>query len=94
MTTIDDGGPAFPVECSYNGDGRAVGVQTGIAAGWETGMSLLDYFAAQALPSVISRCVPAERRDDESMEQMFARKAYAVAGAMLATRALLLQERK
>lgn len=50
------------------------------------GMTLRDYFAAHALPSVINKCVPHECQLGESMEQMFSRKAYLVADAMLAAR--------
>lgn len=42
--SIDDGGPAFPVET--NAEGR--GVQTSSRSGWETGMSLRDWFATYA----------------------------------------------
>ena len=91
----NDGGPAFPVE-TY-GDGR--GAQTSPATGWETGMSLRDYFAAQALASVIAKCVPEEcyfvdahRGVREPMEEMFARKAYGVADAMIARRAQISAE--
>lgn len=52
-----------------------------------TGMSLRDYFAAQAMPGVISAC----KQDTlhgigASREQHFAIKAYAIADAMLEAR--------
>ena len=53
-----------------------------------SGMTLRDYFAGQAIASVIVRCDPRERFGDETMEQMFARRAYSVADAMLQARAL------
>jgi hypothetical protein len=73
--------PAFPhMKCEGHRD-------------YAGGMSLRDYFAAQALPSVISNCVPMECQEGENMEQMFARKAYRVADAMLATRSVSSPER-
>jgi hypothetical protein len=52
---------------------------------FDVGMNLRDYFAAQALPAVIMKCGPAECASSvgETMEQMFARKAYGVADAMM-----------
>ena len=76
MQKIHDlGGPAFPVSIPGCGDN-----------GWH-GMMLRDWFASQALPSVINWCSPQERVEGESMQQMFARKAYQVADAMLQARA-------
>jgi hypothetical protein len=44
-------------------------------------MTLRDWFAGQALIAIVQKCVPLEYSDGEPMEQMFARKAYAVADA-------------
>lgn len=44
-----DGGPAFPVEVTQDADGKYAGVQTAPSAGWCTGVSVRDYFAAAAL---------------------------------------------
>lgn len=45
MTTIDDGGPAFPVpDFTYPSGQTQYGTQ---------GMSLRDWFAGQALPAII-----------------------------------------
>lgn len=45
-----DGGPAFPVQTGS--DGR--GIQTGPASGWETGLSVRDWFAGQALAGIVA----------------------------------------
>ena len=52
------------------------------------GMSLRDYFAGQALVSVIQVCANDLRESGigEPIEQMFARRAYMVADAMMAAR--------
>jgi hypothetical protein len=86
--SVKDGGPAFPVE-TY-GDGR--GMQTGPDSGWETGMTLRDYFAAQALSAIISgSAFPtihglADEAGVDSGEYM-ADAAYEYADAMLKARA-------
>lgn len=64
--------PAFPGKNSFGDD--------------EPGMSLRDYFAAVAVAACIERCVPHECEGGETMAEMFARKAYIVADAMLAER--------
>jgi hypothetical protein len=47
-------------------------------------MTMRNYFAAQALPSVIIQCANDARIDGETIEQMFARKSRRlVADAML-----------
>lgn len=68
-----DGGAAFPAcnEANVNGT---------------MGMSLRDYFAAKAMPSVIDNCRSDTLMDGESRAQMFARKAYEIADAMLEAR--------
>ena len=70
-----DGGPAFPHQDS--GD-----------TGTRPGMSLRDWFAGQALHSVILTCANDTREEGETRERMFAKKAYAIADAMLEARAL------
>lgn len=74
---IVDGGFAFPKSLDpYPSDG--VGYP---------GMTLRDYFAGQAVGQCIAKCVPYEcAGSDETMAQMFARKAYEVADAMIAAR--------
>ena len=74
-----DGGPAFP-------EAIAVGPAGDVYPGF-SGMTLRDWFAGQALAACIQKCVPQECNTGENMEQMFARKAFLVADAMLAVRA-------
>jgi hypothetical protein len=50
------------------------------------GMTLRDYFAGQALPSVILACVNDTVMPGENMTRMFARKSYEMADAMIAAR--------
>ena len=52
----------------------------------QDGMTLRDYFAAAALPSVMVLCARDTMLPGETMEQAFARKSLAVADAMLAAR--------
>ena len=76
-----DGGPAFPIgEPETLIDGT---VQNGFY-----GMSLRDWFAAQALPAIIQVCAGDTRGDGETIAQLFARKSYGIADAMLEARAL------
>lgn len=62
---------------------------TGCEPGY--GMTLRDHFAGQAIGAVIRQCAGDAAfgypEGIETMEQMFAAKAYAVADAMLAQRA-------
>lgn len=94
MSKIDDGGPAFPVECSWSGTGIE-GIQTGNATGFATGLSVLDYFAANAQQSVCATKVEGlgwklvgDRAYGEARwitnAEMQAEAAYRIAGAMLA----------
>ena len=81
-----DGGPAFPQpDLSGYGIGPAISSDGGTYL--VSGMSLRDWFAGQALAACIQKCVPQECNTGENMEQMFARKAFLVADAMLAARA-------
>ena len=50
------------------------------------GMSLRDYFAAHALPALIRVCVNDARRNDLSLQDYIAGRAYEMADAMLAMR--------
>jgi len=47
------------------------------------GMTLRDYFAAKALPSIVSSC---DWEDEECTVQSMAEDAYSLADAMLAER--------
>lgn len=80
MTKIDDGGPAFPTEPN---------TQPGFYV--HHGMSLRDYFAAQALPAVIAvtsagQHQPSVRDSDTHIIFAIARDAYLAADAMLKAR--------
>lgn len=61
------------------------------AYGAEPGMTLRDWFAGQAIGAVIRQCAGDAAfgypQGVESMEQLFAGKAFAIADAMLAERA-------
>lgn len=52
-----------------------------------TGMTLRDWFAGQALPSIIAACAgDTNARRAPSLEEYFAERAYTVADALLAER--------
>ena len=77
MSTIETGGPAFPVSTS-NEDGHQDGPNT-----WQfPGMSLRDYFAAKAMQGFLAQ-YGTWADEDFSGE---AAGAYRVADAMLAAR--------
>jgi hypothetical protein len=66
---IDNGGPAFPpFHDPKNHD---------------SGMSLRDYFAGQALPAVIVEWRDAQPSIHETWNQMVAGEAYGLADAMI-----------
>ena len=89
---INDGVSAFPVVDGYHEDGRH--------RGGESGMTLRDYFAGQALAQLIKREVREIRRDGRKMDcfgledsqevpwhtSHIASESYAIADAMLAYR--------
>lgn len=68
----DDGGPAFPAEGGYD---------SGLHP--NPGMSLRDWFAGQAIPTLINK---SEDRDGGWSVDTVAAGAYAVADAMLIAR--------
>lgn len=72
MTTINDGGPAFPC-VDHMGDGPQ-------------GMTLRDYFAAAALPAVIEWLAVRGRGESGWTKEDAAGHAYDVADAMLTAR--------
>lgn len=80
MSKISDGGPAFPgglYEPQHGGSNDREPMNDG--------MSLLDWFAGQALPGIVSR-IPKDRYP-HAMPWDAASMAYAVGAAMLAERA-------
>ena len=77
MSTINDGGPVFPL------------AEPGNCVSASEGMSLRDYFAAKAMQAMISK----HGREDDSpgffdfaTDESIARCAYIYADAMLAAR--------
>jgi len=77
-TKIDDGGPAFPI---------AYPVVDGQPGGGNDGMTLRGYFAAKALPEVLTIRSDALNAlsTDEKMKKI-GELAYLIADAMLAAR--------
>ena len=75
MSTIDDGGPAFP--CSFTGQREE-----------HHGMSLRDWLAGQAMAAIISKMSPQMVRREQGLERVrrIVRGAYDYADAMLAAR--------
>lgn len=74
---VSDGGPAFP---RHGGDGID-DPRNRIMSG---GMTLRAWFAGQALPTVVAVCVADTLEIGETREALFARRALAIADAMLA----------
>ena len=72
MTKHDNGGPAFPDPARASGHCM------------DTGMTMRDWFAGQALIGIINACAMDARVRGETSEMLFARKAYSVADAMIA----------
>ena len=76
MTKINDGGPAFPMATI---DGYT-----------QDGMTLRDYFAAQALPAYtkwsLDRPPNSTCDSEKTAAKHYARVAYVIADAMLAAR--------
>ena len=70
MSTINDGGPAFPLQS----------IGPDFAPGY-AGMTLRDYFAAKAMQGFCAREVSIECSADDIADD-----AYAIADAMLAAR--------
>lgn len=71
MSTIKDGGPAYPR--NYDADGH-------------NGMDLRDYFAAKAMQTFAMRLAPIGAAVNRSEETTVAQAAYQMADAMLAAR--------
>ena len=75
----NDGGPAFP-----QNDLSAYGM--GPSETSNSGMTAREWFAGQALPGVMALCAKDTRNPNETIEEMFSRKSYAIADAMIAAR--------
>lgn len=79
--TKSDGGAAFPFgEKRFDGGNHYLGKQ------YDPGMSLRDWYIGQSIGAVIIACKDDTREKGETHEQMFARKAAAVADALLSAR--------
>lgn len=79
MTTLNDGGLAFP---ALDDSGTGLCLR-------EPGMTLRDYFAAAALPAIVAAYVEANGRcvGTDHIHYNSAAHAYKMADAMLAERA-------
>jgi hypothetical protein len=77
MNWHDSGGAAFQIPHSNEPHAPCA----------EHGMTLRDWFAGKALVGVIDACKADTREPGETAGEMFARKSFAVADAMLAARA-------
>lgn len=88
---MDDGGPAFPVECAWVDGKLHDGVQTGNSTRWATGLSVRDYFAAKAMQGVLADSEfmahsVAGTTNETQWRANCAASFYAWADAMLAAR--------
>lgn len=90
MTTIEDGGPAFPTSIfatdgglGFEGEPLKPGKTT-----YYCGISMRDHFAAAAMPALLADyCESAQKVGfDEQWQMGVAMDAYAMADAMLAAR--------
>ena len=82
MADSDDGGPAFP--CPEVRDAQGNGITEGAS-----GMSLRDYFAGQALTTILGHAAglnDLHRKTGEDTSKIASVMAYAAADAMLAAR--------
>lgn len=81
MRSIDNGGPAFPTQLQSITADREVTNHEVIA-----GMSLRDYFAAKAMPSLLQICQNDAREEGLGYPEHIAACAYGIADAMLKVR--------
>lgn len=80
MSAHDDGGPAYPSRLPKNRDQH-------LLDNINSGMTLRDWFAGQALPACISSpCAPAWTHGSAEHHSQSAAAAYLMADAMLAAR--------
>lgn len=77
----NDGGPAFPIN---RNDFRQDG--TMVATTWDTGMSLRDWFAGQALMGLLACPGTSSGLTPEGALTQFAERSYEFSDAMLEAR--------
>lgn len=77
---IDDGGPAFSIAYQHVDTDGSIHTQR------YPGMSLLDWFAGQALPIVMQERPPADCITAEKAAELAAKISYEFAAAMIARR--------
>lgn len=82
MSTINDGGPVFPVFIAAGG-ASVDDVKRVVDAAGAVGLSLRDFFAAKAMQSLLTTI---DEFPDEHWRTGVAMDAYAMADAMLAVR--------
>ena len=85
MSETKDGGPAFPGKHPKKGWNGQLRMEVSVMEECG-GMSLRDWFAGQALPSVMVLCQRDTLEPGQTRSQLFAQSAYRLADAMLATR--------
>ena len=83
MSTINDGGPAFPQSLAFNVNGEAVTAGMYFAEG--PGMTLRDWFAGKALTGMMAFATGATFDPSKNCDR-FAEASYALADAMIAAR--------
>lgn len=75
MSNTNNGGPAFPTSFSKDYPTEIVG-----------GMTLRDYFAANAMPGLMGRNWSAHTGTNLELIELWAESSYAIADAMLRAR--------
>jgi len=81
---IDDGGSAFPEIVTYPDEDRSLRSYSNVMS--QGGMSLRDYFAAQAMAAMIGTAAAPCLSGLGGIECVTAEAAYAMADAMIAAR--------
>ncbi len=84
MSKQETGGQAFPGpftgHCGNESHAEPCGCYV------EAGMTLRDYFAAQALPAIVAGCVELGKKGEKTTHSMQAKAAYLLADEMLKAR--------
>lgn len=90
MSTINNGGPAFPAgsirKSRSAADPGADFVVTDVVAPKYAGMTLRDYFAAKALVGLMGRGWSSHKGPDYDLVKIWAESSFGIADAMLAAR--------